>query len=49
MSTQQQETGHKVQEQQTRQQRKVAIGQHVMHTLGKPGDLHAVQVRKLVG
>jgi hypothetical protein len=47
MSTQQQETGHKVQEQQTRQQRKVAIGRHVMHTLGQPGDLYAVQVRDL--
>src|SRR5882672_2335020 len=47
MSTQQQESEHKVQEKLARQQRKVAIGQHVMHTLGKPGDLHAVQVRNL--
>jgi hypothetical protein len=47
MLPQQPETGHKVQEQQRRQQRKVVIGQHVMHTLGQPGDLRAVQVRNL--
>jgi hypothetical protein len=47
MLTQQQETGDKIQKQQTRQQRKVAIGQHVMHTLGQPGNLYAVQVRDL--
>jgi len=49
MLPQQQETGHKVQEQQTPQQRKVVIGQHVMQTLGQPGQLHGVQVRHLWG
>ncbi len=47
MTTPQQETEHKVQEKQARQQRKAVIGQHVMHTLGQPGDLHTVQVRHL--
>jgi hypothetical protein len=47
MSTQQQEIEHKVQETQARQQRKAVIGQHVMHTLGQPADLHTVQVRYL--
>ena len=47
MSTQKQETADQVQEKQAHQQRKVVIGQHVMHTLGQPGDLYAVQVRHL--
>jgi hypothetical protein len=47
MSTQQQENDHKVQEKQARQQRKAVIGKHVIATLGRPGDLHAVQVRHL--
>jgi predicted NBD/HSP70 family sugar kinase len=32
---------------QARQQLTVAIGQHVMHTLGQPNDLRGVQVRRL--
>jgi hypothetical protein len=47
MSTQQQENEHKVQEKQAPEQRKAVIGKHVIHTLGQPGDLHAVQVRHL--
>jgi hypothetical protein len=47
MSTQQQETEHKVQEKLARPQRKAVIGKHVMRTLGLPGDLYAVQVRDL--
>ncbi len=47
MSTQPQENEHKVQEKQARQQRKAAIGKHVIHTLGQPNNLHRVQVRYL--
>jgi hypothetical protein len=35
------------QDKQARQQRKAAIGQHVIRTLGQPGNLHGVQVRHL--
>ena len=35
------------QENQERQQRNAVIGNRVMHTLGQPGDLHRVQVRRL--
>ena len=34
-------------EEQERQQRNAVIGNHVLHTLGRPGDLHRVQVRPL--
>ncbi len=47
MSTQQQESEHKIQEKLARPQRKAIIGKHVMHTLGQPGNLYAVQVRDL--
>ena len=47
MSTQQQENEHKVQEKQARQQRKDVIGKHVIHTLGRPANLHTVRVRHL--
>ena len=34
-------------EQERRSQLDTIIGHHVMHTLGQPADLHAVQVRRL--
>ena len=35
------------QEKQERRQLNAVIGEHVMGTLGQPGDLHSVQVRHL--
>jgi hypothetical protein len=39
--------GHEKQEQ--REKRDAAIGRRVIHTLGRPGDLHEVRVRPLWG
>jgi hypothetical protein len=38
---------HGESERQERQEMNAKIGVHVMHALGKPGDLHGVQIRRL--
>ncbi len=47
MQTQQPDKQAREREKQERQQRHALIGKHVMHTLGQPGDLRRVQVRRL--
>ena len=47
MSTQQEDKQRRAQEKEERQHLAAAIGKHVIHTLGQPGDLHLVQVRHL--
>jgi hypothetical protein len=47
MATKQQDKQHNEQEKQDAQQRSALIGQHAINTLGRPGDLHTVQVRRL--
>jgi len=47
MAKQAQDERHADPDQQVRQQVNAKIGGHVMHTLGQPGDLHGVQIRRL--
>jgi hypothetical protein len=47
MPTKPQDTHHKDQEKQERQQLNAVIGKHVIHTLGQPDNFHSVQVRRL--
>jgi hypothetical protein len=47
MPMQQQEMQHTDQEKQEGQQRSALIGKNVLRALGKPADLHQVQVRQL--
>src|SRR2546430_14787578 len=47
MSKQPQEERQADPDKQERQQMNAKIGGHVMHTLGQPGDLHGVQIRRL--
>jgi hypothetical protein len=47
MSTQHEDKQRKAQEKEEREHLAAAIGKHVIHTLGQPGDLHLVQVRHL--
>jgi hypothetical protein len=47
MAKQPTEEPHGEHEKAERQQVNVKIGQHVMQTLGQPGDLQGVQVRRL--
>ncbi len=47
MPTQEESNQSRDQERQTRQQRQAAIGNHVIHTLGRPQALFGVQVRHL--
>jgi hypothetical protein len=47
MPTKQQDRSPPHPEKHENQQRNAVIAQHVMNTLGRPGDLHKVQVRPL--
>jgi hypothetical protein len=47
MATKQQDKQHNEQEKHDAQQRSALIGKHAINTLGRPGDLHTVQVRQL--
>jgi hypothetical protein len=47
MSTHEEDKQRRAQEKEERQHLAAAIGKRVIHTLGKPGDLHLVQVRHL--
>jgi hypothetical protein len=47
MPAKQQDKPQVDQEKQARQQLNTTIGKHIMHTLGHPGDLYRVQVRRL--
>jgi hypothetical protein len=47
MATQQQDKQQVERDESVRQHLLSVIGEQVMHTLGQPGDLHRVQVRKL--
>lgn len=47
MTTQPQDKAKADERRRERQERDAVIGKHVMHTLGHPGDLHGVQVRRL--
>jgi hypothetical protein len=47
MPTKTQDTQHKDQEEEERQQLSAVIGKHVIQTLGQPDNFHSVQVRRL--
>jgi hypothetical protein len=47
MATKQQDKQHNEQERQVRHLLNDVIGRHVLETLGRPSDLHTVQVRQL--
>ena len=49
MPAEQREKSPVTPEKQDRQKRNAVIGNHVIHALGQPGDLHRVQVRPLWG
>jgi hypothetical protein len=49
MSTQQEDKQQRAQEKEERQHLASAIGNRVIHTMGRPGDLYLVQVRHLWG
>jgi hypothetical protein len=47
MPTKQEAEQHAGEEKQEARQQDAVLGEHVLHALGRPGDLHKVEVRRL--